>query len=246
MPILIAAGTLTCFHSRSSPDFALPRFHDDQMSNLIQRTTEELLAELDGVSLEEHRRESQLRERLRQIGERYRGKPPSEWPNLTFNWDLRSESQRFALDGAMKPLEFSCQFPDGFALGYVDTREFDNALCAFNRRNLSELWEVGSESKLAYILAYLEEGLPITPPLVGTTTAKNELCLHGGNHRYTACKFGGLVRIPIYASATSQAMVSKLTPVCWVAPRRHDATEGGMPADETVTELNNEKNRDNR
>src|SRR3546814_20001012 len=61
--------------------------------------SEELMAELDGISVEEYRREAELHTRLAKAGEKYRRAQPSEWPNLTFNWDFRPESQRFALDG---------------------------------------------------------------------------------------------------------------------------------------------------
>lgn len=179
----------------------------------LPQTYEELLAELDGVSPEEYRRDASLRERLGQAGEKYRRKPPSDWPSLKFNWDLRPESQCYTLDG-VKPSEFSSHYPNGFILGYVSIKEFDEVLCHFNRRNLSELWDCGFESSLCYIIAYLEEGLPITPPLAAVTPS-NEICLHGGNHRYTAAKFSGLDTIPIYIDPEHKAGLSKLVPVSW-------------------------------
>lgn len=172
------------------------------------------MAELDGISVEEYRREAELHTRLAKAGEKYRRAQPSEWPNLTFNWDFRPESQRFALDG-MNLHEFAECYPDGLALGNVAVVEFDKSLCNFNRRNdLEELWDCGFESSLCCILAYLEEGLPITPPLVSVTTA-NELCFHGGNHRYTAAKFSGLTTIPIYAEPKNRLSIERLVPVIW-------------------------------
>jgi hypothetical protein len=175
---------------------------------------EALLAELDGVSVEDYHREAAMRIRLAAIGEKYRRAPPSAWPELTFNWDLRPESQRFALDG-MKSCDFEQSYPQGLVLGRVRVPEMDAALCHFNTRNdLQELWDCGFESSLCTMLAYLAEGLPITPPLVAVTPT-NELCFHGGNHRYTAAKFSGLASIPIYVEPDNRSAVGGLVSVSW-------------------------------
>lgn len=183
------------------------------------RSYEELMAELDGISPEEFRKEYEIRTRLTAAGEKYRRALPSEWPLLKFNWDLRPESRRFALDGK-KPHEFAEDYPAGFGLGNVLVADFDQALCHFNRRDdLQDLWDCGFESSLCYILAYLEEGLPITPPLVALTPS-NELCFHGGNHRYAAAKFSGLVTIPIYTEPHNMSGIDKLVSVSWVDIRQ--------------------------
>lgn len=175
---------------------------------------EELMAELDGLTSEEYRLISEMRSRLAAAGEKYRRKPPSAWPKLAFNWDFKTESQRFSLDG-IKSLEFAESYPQGFLLGHVAVAEFEKKLCHFNRRNdVHELWDCGSGSKLCSMLAYLAEGLPIAPPLV-TVTPANELCFHGGNHRYTVAKFSGLAVIPIYAEPTNRAAIERLVPVSW-------------------------------
>ncbi len=181
----------------------------------VSSTLEEWLAEQDGISIESFRADAELRSRISSLAESHLRKRPSDWPILTFNWDLSSESQHFALDGC-KPDAFSKAYPVGLIAGQVEMRLFDAALCHFNRRDdLEELWECGFESKLAYLIAYLAEGLPITPPLVAVTP-QNEICFVGGNHRYTAAKFSGQKTLFIYAERSTANAIDQLVPVQWV------------------------------
>lgn len=183
------------------------------MSN--PRTIQEALAELKGISLEDYRREAAHKEKIRARGENFRLLPPSQWPQLKFNWDLTKDSQHYVYD-SVSPEDFSRLHPDGLVLGYVDVSELDAKLCHFNRRHsLNELWECGNASKLSYAIAYLEAGLPITPPLV--SVANEGLCLAGGNHRYTAAKFSGEARMPIYVESVNGETVANLVQVSWGA-----------------------------
>ena len=178
------------------------------------RTFEEIIAEINGISLEEHQEDMKQTKRHMKRGQQFRRLPPDKWPKLIFNWDLTLEAQRFALDGS-KPKEFLEQYPNGFLLGRVATAEFDKVLSNYNRRNdLAELWECGSELTLCCMLAYLEEGLPITPPLV-SVTEYGDLCLLGGNHRYTAAKFSGETSLPIYATSDQRPRIQSLIEVSW-------------------------------
>jgi hypothetical protein len=177
------------------------------------RTIQEALAELEGTSLEEHRREEAHKAMIRARGENFRLRPPSEWPQLAFNWDLSQGSQYYVYD-ACKYEEFARLHSDGLALGYVDLSEFDARLCHFNRRhNLDELWKRGNASKLCYVLAHLEAGLPITPPLV--SVVPEGLCFAGGNHRYSAAKFSGEMLLPIYVESANVKAVQALVNITW-------------------------------
>jgi hypothetical protein len=132
---------------------------------------------------------------------------------LKFNWDLSISGQRFALDG-VKVDEFQKYYPDGFCLGWTTLKELDEKLCYHNRRvGLDELWSLGDERKLAFVIAYLASGRPITPPLISPLT--NEICLHGGNHRYTAAKFGGVKDIPVYAEPSNIPALSDIVSIRW-------------------------------
>lgn len=178
-------------------------------------TYEEIMAEIEGVSLTEFRKDVQMRERHAEIGRKYWKSLPSTWSEVQFNWDLCAEAQRFALDGESKE-KFSKVYPVGFILGYVNTKKFDRYLCHYNRRRgLRELWRVGDKGKLARLLAYLEDGLPITPPLVGLMPDKKQFLLIGGNHRYTVAKFSGLKTIPIYVEPENQKEIDEFFPVEW-------------------------------
>lgn len=177
------------------------------------RTIKEALAELQGTSVEDHRRQEAHKANIRARGENFRLRPPSEWPQLAFNWDLSQGGQHYVYD-ACKSEQFARLHPDGLALGYVDLSEFDALLCHFNRRhNLDELWKCGNPSKLCYALAHLEAGLPITPPFV--SVVPEGLCFVGGNHRYAAAKFSGEKRLPIYVESANVKAVETLVNITW-------------------------------
>ncbi len=178
------------------------------------RTFKEALAEIEGVSLDVHRAEATEKKKLRERGVQLCGLPPSDWPSINFNWDLSRASQHYIYDG-LNPSDFAKSHPDGFRLGYVGVCEFDLKLSKNNyRADLTELWGVGVKEKLCYVLAHLEAGLPITPPLVLVTNG--EFHLVGGNHRYTAAKFSGQKCIPIYVEHGMESTVENLVQVRWV------------------------------
>jgi hypothetical protein len=177
------------------------------------RTTAELLATIKGVPLEEFRAEAKRRERIRAVGEKLTKLPPTQWPALIFDWDCSLAAQHYVYDGSA-PKDFAARHADGLVLGVASIAEIDSRLCKHNRRDdLDELWACGDASKLSFLLAYLQEGLPITPPLV--SVANNELCIAGGNHRYTAAKFSGQKLIPIYVERTMTSAVAALVRVDW-------------------------------
>lgn len=185
----------------------------DELAALGPMTMEEVLAVLDGESLDDARRKMALNADLHAEGTRYRDLPPSEWPTLIFNWDLSEDSQQYALDG-VKAIQFQQQYPGGLQIGWVNLVEFDIKLCHFSRRAKEELWSVGCASKLAKTIAYLSRGLPITPPLVAPVKGKEELVFRGGNHRYAALKatnFDG--EFPIYIAPDNFEAVKQIVKV---------------------------------
>lgn len=189
-----------------------------ELPMLDARTVDEVLAELEGIPIDQYRREVEDERILRERGEAFRNRPPDEWPALHFQWDLRPDAQRFALDG-VKVADFAEHYPSGFVLGHVELAAFDAVLCHFNKRNdLVELWECGFAAKLCSVIAYVEAGRPLTPPLVGV--ANGELCFQGGNHRYTAAKFSGQTQLPIYVRPEDRAAVSALLDVDWTEKPR--------------------------
>lgn len=127
----------------------------------------------------------------------YIARHSSSWPVLTFNWDLSSASQRYSMDG-LSQTEFERTFPNGVVCVWIDLVEFDEHLCHASKRNgEAEVWDLGDKEKLAYLIAYLAHGSPITPPMVAVTPT-NEFHLQGGNHRYIAAKASGVLTVPIY------------------------------------------------
>jgi hypothetical protein len=187
---------------------------DIDLAALNPMTTEEALAVLDGEDLDVHRAQRLEHEEIAEEAERYRLVSPSEWPSLEFNWDFSADAQRFTLDGC-KPDSFAKCFPLGLRLGWVSLPEFDAKLSLRNRRELAELWDVGDQGKLAMAIAYIRRGKPITPPLVTPIPAEKQVCLGGGNHRYTVAKFSGQVELPIYVNPEEAEKIAAIVTIRW-------------------------------
>lgn len=176
---------------------------------VFKGTTAELLAVQSGQSLEEYRAERDLKEALSAESTQYIDLPACKWPNLNFSWDLTTESQRFALDGVSQS-EFANSFPEGFIHAWVKLADFDAHLCHQSKRETEEeLWGLGSKSKLAFLIAYLRCGHPITPPLVALTV-NNEFVFQGGNHRYAVAKAIGAHSLPIYMQRHTHSRAAEI------------------------------------
>ncbi|MDT8506302.1 hypothetical protein OYC61_018505 [Alcaligenes nematophilus] len=178
------------------------------------KTRNEVLANLRGEDSESFKEKDKERQEIIDEAKQYCYKNPKDWPILVFNWDLKAKSQRHALDGLTQK-EFEEYNPQGLCLGYVVLQNFDEKLSRRNRRTEDDLWKVGDKSKLAQAIAYAARGLPITPPIATVTIDAKEVCLAGGNHRYTAAKFSGEAKIPIYVAPNDVKAVSELVTVCW-------------------------------
>jgi hypothetical protein len=97
----------------------------------------------------------------------------------------------------------------------VQLKKFDARLCHFSRRDTTEdLWSLGAKSKLAYIIAYVSNGLPISPPLV-KPLKEQELIFQGGHHRYAAAKAAGVETIPFYVEPCNRGAVGDIVSVQW-------------------------------
>lgn len=92
--------------------------------------------------------------------------------------------------------------------------DFDKVLCHFNRREEGELWKVGDSGKLAFLIVYLSENKPISPPFIKPNN-HSEIYFVGGNHRYAIAKALGEDEIPIYVVHSDKDAISKLLPVRW-------------------------------
>lgn len=207
-----------------------PTAGENELDPLVEAAVlsgaDEVFAALEGISVPEYQRERAFRDHHSTKAKDYYVLPPGQWPRLEFNWDLADSSQRFAFDG-VSAADHAARYPEGLQLGYVEVEAFDAKLCHYNRRGAHELWDVGSSSKLGFMLSYLEEGHPITPVAV-SVTPQEELFLLGGNHRYTAARFSGLFEMPIYVPAQDRERVEALIVVRW-ASRSPSATDIHTP-----------------
>jgi hypothetical protein len=177
-------------------------------------TMTEMLAVLNEDNLQEYREKRKVSDRIYDESRKYINTSPDTWPDISIHWDLSKESQLFSLDGCSDD-EFSNQCPNGFVLGFVELEKFDQLLCIHNRRDVGELWGVGCKSKLAYLIQYLSEKKPISPPLVHPLE-NCQLAFLDGNHRYAIAKAIKVREIPIYVKPEFQRQISEIIPIRWV------------------------------
>lgn len=168
-----------------------------------------------GGNQETYRSERALSRRITIESEKYLEAPVSAWPRIIFNWDYSRTSQRFSKDGA-SPEEFDKAYPNGFRLGLVVLAEFDEKLCFFSRRKDRDLWSIGDPFKLAYLIVYLSEGRPISPPLA-TPMPTREIVIDGGHHRYAVAKAIGLAELPVYVTPRHKEDLESLIKVRWIS-----------------------------
>lgn len=159
----------------------------------------------------------ELRDRIRRESDAFVGTPSTSWPLITMNWDIRPGSARFALDG-FSQADYDKYYPKGLLAGQVALKEIDKILCHFSRRDEGELWEVGAQHKLAYLIIYLSEGRPITPPLIKPhSTYLDQVMITGGHHRYAIAKEVEEESLPIYVEPCDKAAMDKLLTINWLA-----------------------------
>lgn len=186
---------------------------ESAMNSQKPQTRGEALALINGESLETYRENAELRNRIWDEALQYEGKDPSEWPKITFNWDLSADGQRFSLDGTSKK-DFEKNYPDGFLLGFVSLTKLDQILCHYSRRDEGELWALGRSHSLACLIVYLSEGRKISPPLVQPLES-GEVIFNGGHHRYAIAKAIELDTIPIYIQSEYKDEIDSILEVQW-------------------------------
>jgi len=76
------------------------------------------------------------------------------------------------------------------------------------------LWEVGFSSSLSFLIAYLAEGHPISPPLV-KPAENGEVIFQGGHHRYAIAKEIGEMEIPIHICPEDKDNLDKILEIEW-------------------------------
>lgn len=178
-----------------------------------QHILEEVFAKMQGQTLEEYRTQLEFHARIDSESEKYLNQPVEKWPYIVMNWDTSKSSQRFSLDGQSQE-QFLKNYPDGFCLGHANLAEFDKILCHFSRRDDGELWELGCPDRLAFLIVYLSEGYPISPPLVKPLES-GEVILQGGHHRYAIAKAIDETEIPIHVVPEHKSQIDKLIRVRW-------------------------------
>lgn len=198
-----------------SADFKqlLANIDKDHLGKIIDRVN----AENCGLTLEEYEASMSYSKSLQEEGMKYLGKPVEEWPDLIFNWDYSQAGQHFAMDGV--PLQEMLEiYPNGLRLGHMPLLDFDSKLARYCRRDTGkELWSLGSDLRLAKVIAHLRRGMPMTPPLV--IRVKDEAFFSGGNHRYAAAKAVGLAVIPFYVNEDDVTEIEEILNVTWGLPR---------------------------
>lgn len=179
----------------------------------LDEVMDKVLADSSGETLEDYRAKKELRTKISRQASQYINTDSSLWPLITFNWDLSKEGQRFSLDGENE-VSFKTHYPEGFTLGKVELNTLDKKLCHFSRRNEGELWKVGCKSSLAYLIVYLSQKRPISPPILNPNI-NSEIMLQGGHHRYAIAKEINEKYIPIYVEPRHKKEINQIIEVSW-------------------------------
>lgn len=169
-------------------------------SNRVYFSYEDILAKLKGEDSPEYQQLKSTRDRLASRAKELENLPVRDWPELNIQWDTTPSGFRFALDGVSQK-EFATLYPEGFIVRWVFLGELNTKLNQFNRREVDETWTIGFSDKLARVLAWVEDGQPLTPILVSPhSMLEGQVVLQGGNHRY----------------AMVNALKLKMLPICFV------------------------------
>ena len=181
----------------------------------IDEIIDKIAADNAGETLESYRSKKIIHSRISSEANQYIETDSSYWPPITFNWDLSREGQRFSLDGENE-LSFKTHYPEGFILGKVELEILDKKLCHFSRRDKGELWTLGRKNSSAYLIVYLSQNRPISPPLV-KPHLMGEVILMGGHHRYAIAKEIGEKSIPIYVEPKYIKEIEKIMEIDWIS-----------------------------
>tara|TARA_R110001583_G_scaffold195354_1_gene372137 strand:- start:273 stop:788 length:516 start_codon:yes stop_codon:yes gene_type:complete len=165
---------------------------------------------MNGGDVDEWKKHSEIKKRLAPIADSYIDLPIEQWPKIDINWDLSDEGMRFTLDG-INAIQFRNSYPDGLLIRWVKLNELNDALCPYNKRTLTETWEVGFKDKLARVIAWAADGQPLTPIFISLNRALgNKLKLEGGNHRYAMINAKNLASIPVLFNESEKTEIKKL------------------------------------
>ncbi|MFV8762084.1 hypothetical protein ACNSO7_27030 [Yersinia enterocolitica] len=180
---------------------------------------DDILCRSTDMDVETYRMKREADEKIMKEAEVYHNLSPEQWPELIFNWDVSHESQIYSTD-EHKIDSFNTNYPNGFILGYVQLDVFDKRLCAFSRRDsVEELWSTGFPSRLAFLIAYLSHGYPISPPIARADPfSKLDVRLDGGHHRYAVAKFCCQPKqtiLPIYIRPEDKDKIQKRVEIDW-------------------------------
>lgn len=132
----------------------------------------------------------------------------AEWPDVALRWDLDAAQFHHSLDGE-DAASFSALFPDAEA-SWVDASALCDCLVDISRRRESP-FAPRYRSKTAELVAHLESGGKISPPLIRHDP--QGLFVAGGNHRLALALHRGDPELPILVCRTQRAAIETLVPL---------------------------------
>ncbi|MBS0363234.1 MAG: hypothetical protein JSR98_17800 [Proteobacteria bacterium] len=132
---------------------------------------------------------------------------PKDRPRPSLAWDLSPANWHRALDGC-DPTEFGSLYAD-VAVFSVGRRDLLAAFSPYARRKAGP-WSERYRSKTARLVAHLDAGGRVTPPLV--TQVPQGLALAGGYHRLGWAHYRRIGLMPILLSRALAPTVARLVP----------------------------------
>lgn len=147
--------------------------------------------------------------------QKYQNLPVEKWPKFKIQWDLKSSSQRFALDNFSEQL-FNERYPNGLLLGEINLKELLRCLPLGSRWEDSNIWSVGAKPKIERAILFWKSGNKMSPPLICLSDSES-LIIGGGYNRIAVCIAKNITKMPILVLPSEKNEVEKkLITVKWM------------------------------
>lgn len=139
-------------------------------------------------------------------GEQLRKTRRSKWPDIDVKWDINPLNYHFSMDDYRNIDLFVKDYPD-IIIAYADIDDLHKNFIKGSKR-ISEPFNTNYISKTAKLVAYLELGEKVTPPLI--FPCHNKLLIAGGNHRFGWARYRKQKRIPILIKKNEEKSYSQI------------------------------------
>lgn len=139
----------------------------------------------------------------------YLNKHPSQWPNLSVNWDHEKSNWHYAFDS--DPPDWAKDMILGEALlSDIHPNLFFNSKVDCYK----EFWKSCIEDKAEEVIKHWANGEALTPPALWICKEQgvNKILIAGGNHRFNVAFLSGEEKISFLTSVEHKTRLEALLP----------------------------------